>query len=85
MRTIWKSIKRNPIIVVTVLGVFAQAAQQAIDDGKFDVQTVGTYFLQIALGFVAREFTVPLRDHQKEVVKAFNDGVKVPYVDGGEK
>lgn len=84
MNSILRSIKRNPIILVIILGVAAQAVQKAIDDGKFDTATIGTYFLQIILGYVAREFTVPFSDHKKEVEQAFDKGLRVPY-GGGEK
>lgn len=85
MNSLWKTIKRNPIINVAVIAIIAQAIVEAMGDGKYDLREIATYALQLSLAYVAREFTVPYEEHKKEVEKAFDDGLKVPYPGGETK
>jgi hypothetical protein len=80
LRTIRKSIKRNPVIVAALVAIVAQAIQHAIETNDWNVQTIGTYLLQLAMAYVAREFTVPHFEHQEEVQNAFKQGLERGYV-----
>lgn len=70
VKTIWKSIKRNPIIVVAVLTIGAQVVQHAIDSNVWDAKTLSIYAFQLAMAYVAREMVVPVKKHEelKELV-----------------
>lgn len=69
LQKFWKSIKRNPVINVAVMSILAQAISQAASEGKYDLKTISTYGLQLALAYVAREFVVPFSEHKKEVAE----------------
>lgn len=77
LKAIWNSIKRNPVINVAIIGIIAQALQNAMDTNDWDVQHIGTYMLQLALAFVARQFTVPakeygnLKENHQDLLKNF--------------
>jgi hypothetical protein len=67
MNVVWRSVKRNPIINVAVLAIIAQAIVEAMEDGHYDLKTIATYALQLSLAYVAREFTVPAKEHEAEM------------------
>lgn len=65
LKKFWRSIKRNPVINVFVVGVTAQAINHAISVGDFELKNIAFYAMQIALAAIAREFVVPLNEHEK--------------------
>lgn len=65
LKKFWKSVKRNPIINAALAAIVLQALQSATEDGKFSLGEVGGYLLQFGFAYVAREFTVPLRENRE--------------------
>lgn len=64
-RSVWKSIKRNPVLLVAVITILAEAGQKALADGHFTFTVWMTYALQMAMAWVAREFVVPYSEHKE--------------------
>lgn len=95
-RKIWSSVKRNPVINAAIVAIIGQAITQAIENGHYDVKTIATYALQLSLAYVAREFTVPVKEHENALneigvvsVRERDNAVDTAYragmIEGGEK
>lgn len=62
MRTIWKSIRRNPVINAFVLALAGQVAHDYLAN-QIDWTNIVGYFSLVFIGVAAREFTVPENEH----------------------
>lgn len=81
----WRSIKRNPVVNVFVIGVLAQAANHAINVGDFDLRNFAFYAFQLALAAIAREFVVPLSEHNETKAKVAEAIVELEARNWGNK
>lgn len=69
LKKFWRSIKRNPVINVAVVGILMQAANHAYTTGDFNLKNFSFYAFQLALAAIAREFVVPLNEHNEVQAK----------------
>lgn len=85
VRAMWNSVKRNPVINAAIVAIVGQVIVHAIENGEYDVKTLSVYALQLSLAFVAREFTVPYKEHEIEVKESYMRGLVVPHAAPGEE
>lgn len=66
MNSLWRSIKRNPVLNFFVAAAITQFSQDYIA-GDIDWAHFTSYAATLAFGIAARMFVVPLRDHENTV------------------
>lgn len=69
LRKFWKSVKRNPVILATLASMALQFIQD-YDSGAITTDNLFKYLTTLGLGFLAREFVVPLKEHNEALVSA---------------
>jgi hypothetical protein len=63
VRKLWHSIRRNPVINAVILAALTQFFQDYVSH-EIDWTHFWSYAATLAFGVMAREFTVPLSEHQ---------------------
>lgn len=85
LKSLWKSIKRNPVITAALSAAVVQIIQD-YQAGVIDRAHISGYLVTLGIGIIARHFTVPVSTHKKfvnnrneDLVKAYDRGL----IDGG--
>lgn len=63
LSTIWKSIKRNPVINAFLIAVATQIAHDVIAN-EVDWTNIVGYLAMVCIAVAAREFTVPVKENK---------------------
>lgn len=66
LNSLWSRVKRNPVINAFLLAIAAQFFQD-LEAGAIDWQHLLGYFATLCFGVMAREFTVPEKEHRQSV------------------
>jgi hypothetical protein len=87
VRSLWISIKRNPVINAVLAAVAIQIAQDYLA-GRIDTQHIAGYLFTVGVGVIARHFTMPVKEHDmfvrnrnEDLANAYNRGI----IDGGSE
>ena len=75
-RKIWKSLKRNPVVIAFAVAVASQVFQDW-QNNKIDFSHFMGYLVMVFISVAVREFTVPKKEHEEIVEKVFQSGVEV--------
>lgn len=67
LRSFVASVKRNPVINAALTGIALEAINHAVATGDFKLKDIAFYAFQLGLAMVAREFVVPLSEHNEMV------------------
>lgn len=74
MKPIIKSVKRNPIQNVAILVIVAMIGQKFVAGEAIEGTDWGIYLLNFAMSYVAREFTMPLKEHEDTIDNLYRWG-----------
>lgn len=77
IRSLWKSIRRNPVINAFLLAVGLQIAHDWLAN-QIDWTNIAVYLSTVCMAVFTREFTVPVNEHETAVADARMKALAIP-------